>query len=147
MEKDNGAMSFTEGAIYENPTKENSFLDLSKLSEEQIKSLPQILENAGECIGFHTSIRLNSGKLKDDFVLYFNSSFKEWCLWNHIFKNNTKTELNYPEFIKLFEGREVTKGNDFQPLFNHLHEDHGLILQISEMQEIIRIVNELNSNQ
>ena len=127
--------------------KENSFLDLSKLSNEQVKSLPQVFENAGECIGFHTSIRLNSGKLKDDFVLYFNSSFKEWCLWNHIFKNNTKTELTYPEFIKLFEGGEDYPGKQYQPLFDHLNNEHGLILHESEMDEIIRIVGGLNSNQ
>ena len=87
---------------------EKIYLDLSKLSEEQIKTLPKILENAGESVGFHTSIRLNSGKLKDDFVLYFNSSFKEWCLWNNIFKNNTKTELTYSQFLDMIgESEEV----------------------------------------
>ena len=99
---------------------EEIYIDLSKLSEEQIKSLPRILENAGECIGFHTSIRLNSGKLKDDFVLYFNSFFKKWFLWNHIFKNNTKTELTYPEFIKLFEGGE---GKEVLQVENYTRED------------------------
>ena len=84
------------------------YLDLSKLSKEQIKSLPQILENAGEIIGFHTLIRLNSGKLKDDFVLYLNSSFEEWCLWNHIFQN--KQELTYSQFLDMMgESEEKSK--------------------------------------
>ena len=38
-------------------------------------------------------------------------------------------------------------GNQYQPLFDHLNSEHGLILHESEMDEIIRIVNNLNSNQ
>src|SRR5690606_9867401 len=83
-----------------------------------------------------------------------------------------KTELSYPEFIKLFEEDTCPKcrtkdfenchsikcpmrkeellevvdypGKQYQPLFDHLSQEHGLILHESEMNEIIRIVNALN---
>lgn len=58
-----------------------------------------------------------------------------------------RTELTYPEFIKLFEGGDDYPAKRLQPLFDHLHSEHGLILHESEMEEIIRIVNNLNSNQ
>jgi hypothetical protein len=32
---------------------------------------------------------------------------------------------------------------EYQPLFDHMHEEHGLILLESEMQEIIRVVDSL----
>lgn len=34
-------------------------------------------------------------------------------------------------------------GSDYQELFNHLHNEHGLILLESQMQDIIHIVNKM----
>lgn len=121
--------------------KENIYIDLRKCTEEQIKSLVPTLEKHGYNVYFHDRIFLKNGKYDKPYFHLFNS--KSWLSSSILV---TKQELTYPEFIKLFEGGEIIKGNDFQPLFNHLHEEHGLILQVSEMQEIIRIVNELNSN-
>ena len=34
-------------------------------------------------------------------------------------------------------------GSDYQELFNHLHDEHDLILLESQMQDIIHIVNKM----
>lgn len=85
------------------------FIDLSKLSEEQRKSLPRILREAGELICDMTENMLNSGGLIDedgdgDFVLLAKSENK----WTGYLKSGCigRTEVTYPEFIKLFEGGE-----------------------------------------
>jgi len=37
--------------------------------------------------------------------------------------------------------------NYYQPLFDHMYEEHGLILTLADMEEIIRIVNNLAENE
>lgn len=108
----NSAHSYTEGAAYtepENnideflkqtePTKENSYIDLSKCSEEQIKRLPQIIGLQDEyLIDF-----MNAGDFTDFYDLHFNKN--NWNISKNI-EDTDKTELLYPDFIKLFEGGE-----------------------------------------
>jgi len=36
---------------------------------------------------------------------------------------------------------------DYQELFNHMHDEHDLILLESEMQEIIHIVNKMQNEE
>lgn len=36
---------------------------------------------------------------------------------------------------------------DYQELFNHMHDEHNLILLESEMQEIINIVNKIQDDE
>lgn len=82
------------------------FIDLSKLSEEQIKSLPQILEKAGETLGDQTDIE------GDDLSYWTNFHKPDYATyWTCGTSTSTpeKTELTYPEFIKLFEGGEGEK--------------------------------------
>ena len=79
------------------------FIDLSKLSEEQIKSLSQVFENAGDKVLPETISDLISGKITDGFKFLFYSPSG----WNqNDYPLNGRTELTYPEFIKLFEGGE-----------------------------------------
>ena len=86
--------------------KEKCFIDLSKLSKKQIKSLPQIFENAGHTILSETLSDLISGKITDGFKFLFYSPSG----WNqNDYPLNGRTELNYPEFIKLFEGETCPK--------------------------------------
>lgn len=83
--------------------REKYFIDLSKLSEEQRKSLPQIFEKAGHKILSETLSDLISGKITDGFKFLFYSPSG----WNqNDYPLNGRTELTYPEFIKLFEGVE-----------------------------------------
>lgn len=73
-------------------TKENIFLDLSKLSEEQIKKIKDIIKYEIEEIEHYP------------LLIYLCD------VWNQCKKNlNGRTELFYPEFIKLFEGGEGEK--------------------------------------
>lgn len=65
---------------------------------------------------------------------------EQWHLSFDVQKH--KTELLYHEFIKLFESGEDYPGKRYQPLFDHLNSEHGLILHESEMDEIIRLVQE-----
>ena len=83
--------------------KEKYFIDLSKSSEEQIKALPQKFENAGHNILSETLSDLISGKITDGFKFLFYSPSG----WNqNDYPLNGRTELTYPEFIKLLEGGE-----------------------------------------
>ena len=80
--------------------KEKYFIDLSKLSKKQIKSLPQIFENAGQEILSETLSDLISGKITDGFKFLFYSPSG----WNqNDYPLNGRTEITYPEFIKLFD--------------------------------------------
>lgn len=54
-----------------------------------------------------------------------------------------KTEINLSEFRQLFSKAEISDypGKDYQELFNHLQNEHGLTLLESEMSHIIRIAS------
>lgn len=114
--------------------KSKYFLNLSKCSEEQVRILEQVTNE-------------NIIQISEFPLLFWNG-----IEWDQVKKGDKlnikgKTELTYPEFIKLFEGGEDYPGKRYQPLFDHLNIEHGLILHESEMDEIIRIVGGLNSNQ
>lgn len=83
--------------------KTKFYLDLSKCTEEEIKSLPQILEKAGETLGGLTDLE------GDDLSYWTNFHKPDYATyWTCGTSTSTpeKTELAYPEFIKLFEGGE-----------------------------------------
>lgn len=83
--------------------REKYFIDLSKLSEEQRKSLPQILDNAGENIYEETLDDLLNDRFDEEYIYLAQFFDGEWLR----FKDNlNRTELTYPDFIKLFEGGE-----------------------------------------
>lgn len=102
--KDNGAMSYTEAANYtteEQLKKEEIYLDLSKLSEEEIKEIYKKIKNSDQNIHTQTERDLINGIVTHCYwFLFFDGN-----AWN---QNETplsgRTELTYPEFIKLFEG-------------------------------------------
>lgn len=89
--------------------KDKYFIDLSKLSDEQRKSLPQIFENAGQEIYFLAKPTLLSGKL-DTYYPYLFFSLPSSNIWVFSHNKPDRTELTYPEFIKLFEGEEKYDG-------------------------------------
>ena len=125
--------------------KTKYFIDLSKLSEEQRKSLPQIFENAGQEIYFLAKPTLLSGKL-DTYYPYLFFSLPSSNIWVFSHNKPDRTELTYPEFIKLFEGGEeetlrqqfeseiTTKGAEF--LFDSNNQNYIMWLE-----------NKINSNQ
>lgn len=77
------------------------FIDLSKLSGDKLKSLVPILENAGYHVYFEDRIFLKHGKYHKPYFHLLNN--KSWMSSLFLVM---KTELTYPEFIKLFEGGE-----------------------------------------
>lgn len=109
--------------------KENIYIDLSKLSDEHIKALPQKIENAGYKILSETLSDLISGKITDGFKFLFYSPSG----WNqNDYPLNGRTELTYPEFIKLFEGGEETE-----------------VLQVENcisIEELTKLCNDYNRN-
>ena len=125
--------------------KEKYFIDLSKCSESEIKALALVMMRTKK---LHDKAfnYMSKGKTFDHFICLAQTDSKEWTLWNQNALFN-KTELTYPEFIKFFEGEDDYPGKRCQPLFDYLNQEHGLILHESEMDEIIRIETELNSNQ
>ena len=72
------------------------YIDLSKCTEEQRKSFPQILVKNRQKYtpGFNDN-------LSDSDIVHFHNTWKTWALSVGI--PDDKTELTYPEFIKLFE--------------------------------------------
>lgn len=106
------------------------YIDLSKCTEEQQKHIISLLPPTTN----------KDYEIHDDYkYLHFIRD-----IWFVDYRYFDKTELTYPEFIKLFEGGDYP-GKRYQPLFDHLKQEHGLILHESEMNEIIRIVGGLNS--
>ena len=78
------------------PTKEKIYLDLSKCTEEERKSLTPILKKAGEHICYPI-------EKSDNNLLSFSPHCNGWNPFREVY---SKQELTYPEFIKLFEGGE-----------------------------------------
>lgn len=76
--------------------KSKIFLDLSKCTEEERKHIFSLLPDDE----LRTYLRYNK------FQPYLNFDFLQWFICNHEVISR-KTELTYPEFIKLFEGGEV----------------------------------------
>ena len=79
------------------------YLDLSKCSDEEIKETYKKIKNSGQNIHTQTKRDLINGIVTHCYwFLFFDGN-----AWN---QNETplsgRTELTYPEFIKLFEGGE-----------------------------------------
>ncbi|QNS40165.1 hypothetical protein H0S70_07060 [Chryseobacterium manosquense] len=85
--------------------KEEVFIDLSKCSEEEIIKIYHVLNDKNENIYHSDRMILKKGKFENRFpYLTLNSGYTQWM---STFVNiHGKTELTYPEFIKLFEGGE-----------------------------------------
>lgn len=118
---------------------ENIYIDLSKLTIEEYFN---ILILVFPIFKKHKLNFLSEYFIDSKFIEYDTM----WMATSSKEDIKHKTELTYPDFIKLFEGGDDYQGKRYQPLFDHLHSEHGLILHESEMEEIIRIVNNLNSN-
>lgn len=87
--------------------REKYFIDLSKLSQEQIKALPQKFEKAGHKILSETLSDLISGKITDGFKFLFYSPSG----WNqNDYPLNGRTELTYSQFLDMMgESEEKSK--------------------------------------
>lgn len=122
--------------------KNNIYLDLSKCSEGEIKNLR--LKNSDfsslEDLEYFTNLCSAVPILSFDGFKYEMSHIN----WIGL---KGKTEISFTAFKEMLGSGEEYPGQRYQPLFDHLDDEHGLILHEREMDEIIRIVNELNSNQ
>lgn len=80
--------------------KENIYLDLSKLSGEEIKEVVKILKDANESVYSFDFVNLNELR----YFLGFNKNE----IWStNILHPFGKTEINLSEFRQLFSGEEV----------------------------------------
>lgn len=77
--------------------KEKYFIDLSKCSEEQRKHIFSLLPERKKTVQYWFD--------KQNILLYFDNVDGLWWV-NGDIAPIEKTELTYPEFIKLFEGGE-----------------------------------------
>ena len=123
--------------------KENSVLDLSKCTEEERKSLPQILEKARQEIYFLAKPTLLSGKL-DLYYPYLVFSRPSSNVWVFSHNKPDRTELTYPEFIKLFEGAESkevlqVENNGWISVDKKLPSIEGEYLTYKEVEKKVKI--------
>ena len=77
--------------------KEKYFIDLSKLSDEQQKHIVSLLPDRKKTVQYWFD--------KHNILLYFDDEDGLWWVNGDIAPAD-KTEITYPEFIKLFEGGE-----------------------------------------
>ena len=123
--------------------KEKIYIDLGKCSADQRNHIFSLLpdpENPMQCRLFW--------KFK---YLHFSSDLKKWIVQSG---TENKTELTYPEFIKLFEGGEGEK-YDLEALaeesVNEVHPDNSdyLFREVYKefFKEGFKKAMELNSNQ
>lgn len=115
--------------------KSKFYLNLTMCTEEERKSLPQIIKKANEYIYEMSEKMLNSGLLIDEdgddsYILLSKSLENEWIAY---LKSgcDDKTELTYPEFIKLFEGGESIKSDQTQ--LEKLEADKAELLEALEI--------------
>ena len=83
------------------------YIDLSKLSEEQIKGLAFVMQRTKKLHDKAFDF-MSKGETFDRFICLAQTDSKEWTLWN-LTAVFDKTEISYPEFIKLFEGGEEVR--------------------------------------
>ena len=87
--------------------KEKYFIDLSKCSEEQRKHIFSLLPTDKITAQIFYMIRNSDWKVLKVFSHLFFNEYSIWQLCsNRSAETYGKTELTYPEFIKLFEGGE-----------------------------------------
>lgn len=79
---------------------EKYFIDLSKCSEEQRKHIFSLLPDRKKTVQYWFD--------KHNILLYFDDEDGLWWVNGDIAPAD-KTEITYPEFIKLFEGGEETE--------------------------------------
>lgn len=115
--------------------KENIFLDLSKLSEEQIKALFSILQKYDQKIYHETLDSLFTDFTSDIFNPYLEfQNGIGWVETANAFENTEKQEVTYPEFVKLFEGGETIKSDQTQ--IEKLEADKAELLEALEKSKI-----------
>ena len=112
--------------------KENIYIDLSKLSEEEIKSLPNIIIESGEFIYEMTENMLNTGGLIDEdgdssYILLAKSNKNEWIAYLESGCKD-KTEITLSEFRQLF-----SKGEEVLQVENYI-----------SIEELTKLCNEYN---
>lgn len=87
-----------------NHKKENIYLNLGKLSEEEIKDVGKVIFRNLDDICEETIDDLVDGIVTQNYKYLFFDNDKSWN------QNETplsgRTEITYPEFIKIFEGGE-----------------------------------------
>ena len=122
--------------------KSKFYLDLSKCTEEERKSLPQIIKKANEDIYEMSEKMLNSGLLIDEdgddcYILLSKSLKKEWIAY---LKSgcDDKTELTYPEFIKLFEGGETSVENSEVERIRRSAIENLVLMEIDKKMEHLK---------
>ena len=137
--------------------KEKYFIDLSKLGEEQQKHIFSLLPERKKTVQYWFD--------KHNILLYFDNVDGLWWVNGDIAPFD-KTELTYPDFIKLFEGGEEENTEisfeteyrleEFRKIQSEYFDENGecysdIRLSKNIMEQMLTLINqletELNSNQ
>ena len=117
--------------------KEKCFIDLSKLSYEQLRIVRMTLYKNREYVPFFT----NLFEIDRYYKLYCDKG--DWLCGDVMF--NEKTEILYPEFIKLFEGGDGE--NELEVWLNRQIEKCQVLDMPREEWAFIQVLKKINSNQ
>ena len=123
--------------------KSKIYLDLSKCTEEEIKETYKKIKNSDQNIHTQTKRDLINGIVTHCYwILFFDGN-----AWN---QNEAplsgKTEITYPEFIKLFEGGEGEK-TELEVWLNRQIEKFQELNMPREEWAFIQVLKKINSNQ
>ena len=131
--------------------KSKIYLDLSKCTEEEQKHVFTLLPDPILSDDYDIRGKYKYLLITDDYDNYCNKWYVDFCY-------DDRTELTYPEFIKLFEGREGEMKVDIYSgelnterilTYKKLSEQYNI--EESTVRDIFNAgaewVNKLNSNQ
>lgn len=109
------------------------YLDLSKLSREELMTLPQILKKAGETLLY--PIDFNDVKYWSTFHKPNYANY--WTLGTPR-STPEKNELTYPEFIQLFEGGETSAENSEVERIRRSAIENLVLMEIDKKMEHLK---------
>ena len=119
--------------------KSKIYLDLSKCTEEEQKHVFTLLPDPILSDDYDIRGKYKYLLITDDYDNYCNKWYVDFCY-------DDKTELTYPEFIKLFEGGEGEKSN-LEVWLNRQIEKCQQLDMPREEWAYIQVLKKINSNQ
>lgn len=117
--------------------KEDIFIDLRKLSEEEIKSIPEILKR--DYIGVSALRILPKGKYITDLP-FLCIGFEFWGFHSSVFVSS-RTEITFQQFKELFRDWEWEMLDMLKDIERSLR--NGFNITSSKEQEIRKLISEV----
>ena len=135
-------------------TKENIYLDLSKLSVEEIKEIPNILKKGNQELYFLAEKTIESGKLDNYYkhLVFAKATINIWVFSHYKPK---RIEISLSEFRQLFaKGEEVLLVENKITRFEFITKENGreivrygeFTFQIQDNGKTLKVFQENKSN-